>query len=48
MRYAIALITNVNSLDEVSLDFQKLLLEKKNRKQNLTIKITINIHLLKA
>jgi hypothetical protein len=36
MRYAIALITNVNSLDEVSLDFQKLLLdEKKNRKQNL-------------
>jgi hypothetical protein len=23
MRYAIALITNVNSLDEVSLDFQK-------------------------
>jgi hypothetical protein len=28
MRYAIALITNVNSLDEVSLDFQKVDIDK--------------------
>ncbi|EIA09702.1 hypothetical protein [Flavobacterium frigoris] len=39
MRYAIALITNVNSLDEVSLDFQKIEIDKTTGNKNLTIKI---------
>ena len=39
MRYAIALITNVNSLDEVSLDFQKVDIDKTTGNKNLTIKI---------
>jgi hypothetical protein len=44
MRYAIALITNVNSLDDVSLDFQKVDIDKTTGNKNLTIKIA-NQHL---
>ncbi len=39
MRYAIALITNVNSLDEVSLDFQKVDIDKTTDNKNLIVKI---------
>lgn len=39
MRYAVALITNVNSLDEVNLDFQKVDIDKTTDNKNLVVKI---------
>ncbi|MGO4819844.1 MULTISPECIES: hypothetical protein [unclassified Flavobacterium] len=40
VRYAIGLLTNVNSLDEVSLDFQKMDVDKSGNNKKLKVKLT--------
>jgi hypothetical protein len=42
VRYAIGLLTNVNTYDEVSLDFQSIDIKKNETKKNLEIKIINN------